>query len=187
MQYSNDHILIEAIRKKDRKAFVYLYQNYTGQIKNFVRTHGGQMDDEEEIEQNVIIHLYEKIVAGKFELHENVKLSTYMYAVGKNMWYKKLNTKSQNVKELTIEDLGEEIDFYDSSEDAGLENEVVKALQNSDDDCKKILTLYYYDKKSMKEISETLSTISEENLRKRKYKCIQKLKKVLTQKKFNNG
>lgn len=126
-------------------------------------------------------------MADQFQLQENVKLNTYMYAVGKNMWYKKFNNKPQNLKELTIEDLGEEIDFYDHNEASVLEDEVVKALQTSDDDCKKILTLYYYDKKSMKEISEAMSTISEENLRKRKYKCIQKLKKVLTDKKLNNG
>lgn len=187
MTYKNDSELIAALTQRDRNAFIFLYKNYTGNIKHFVKNNGGQDVDAEEIEQNVIILLYEKIVSGNFVLNEGTQLSTYMYAVGKNMWYKKLSKNSHQTKSEIPENIGEEIDFYENTENDQLEIEVVSALQNSDDDCKQILTMYYYDKKSMREIAETMGTISEENLRKRKYKCIQKLKKVLTNKNISNG
>jgi RNA polymerase sigma factor (sigma-70 family) len=186
--YLNDQVLIAAIRLRDRKAFKYLYENYTGTIKNFVKNHGGQDVDAEEIEQNVIVQLYEKIVSGDFDLHAGTKLSTYMFAVGKNMWYQKSGRKKIFLSEDNFVEHYEEQDF-DLLLDAQNENEsfVIAALQNADQNCKEILTMYYYDNKSMREISEILGMITEENLRKRKYKCIQKLKKVLTDKINNHG
>ena len=120
-------------------------------------------------------------------LNEGTKLSTYMFAVGKNMWYKKSSREIRHTPEDLIHGQLEEIDFYSSNYPNFLEMEVISALSKSDYDCKAILTMYYYDKKSMREIAENLGTITEENLRKRKYKCIQKLKKVLTDKIKNHG
>ena len=187
VKYNDDQILISALKQRERDAFKYLYQHYTGTIKHFVKTNGGQNVDAEEIEQNVIIHLYEKIVNNNFVLNEGTKLSTYMFAVGKNMWYKKSSREIRHTPEDLIHGQLEEIDFYSSNYPNFLEMEVISALSKSDDDCKAILTMYYYDKKSMREIAENLGTITEENLRKRKYKCIQKLKKVLTDKIKNHG
>jgi len=181
--YQNDQYLIAAIKTRDRNAFKYLYQNYTGPIKHFVKINGGQDVDTEEIEQNVIVLLYEKIASGNFVLHEGTKLSTYMFAVGKNMWYKKSGRTLTLMGEESIAETGEDYDFdgiFESAE--GKEQIIIAALQNTDQDCREILTLYYYDNKSMREIAEKIESITEENLRKRKYKCIQKLKKVLTDK-----
>lgn len=181
--YKSDEYLISALRQRDRSAFKYLYKNYTGPIKHFVKTNGGQDVDAEEIEQNVIVLLYEKITSGNFVLNEGTKLSTYMYAVGKNMWYKKSGRTLTLMGEESIAETGEDYDFDGIFESAdGDEQIIISALQNTDHDCKEILTLYYYDNKSMREIAEKMESITEENLRKRKYKCIQKLKKVLTDK-----
>lgn len=188
-QFENysDSELISLIKKRDRNAFRYLYLNYTPIIKYFVLKNGGQESDAEEIEQNVIIHLFEKIVAGKFLLNENTKLSTYMYAVGKNMWYK-MSGRKVFVFPDEIPDINPiEEDFVISFEPQNdIEAIVIEALQNMDDDCKEILTKYYYENKSMKEISNELGTITEDNVRKRKYKCIQKIKKVIEEKNIYN-
>lgn len=188
MTYKNDIELIAALKQRDRNAFKYLYKNYTRPIKHFVKTNGGQDVDAEEIEQNVIVLLYEKIASGNFVLHEGTKLSTYMFAVGKNMWYKKGSINNRIKLEDEITEIAVEFDF-DELLDGSNQNEkiIIEALQNSDQDCKEILTMYYYDNKSMREISLNLGTISEENLRKRKYKCIQKLKKVLIDKIKSHG
>jgi len=188
LKYNDDQILISALKQRERVAFKYLYQHYTGTIKHFVKTNGGQNVDAEEIEQNVIIHLYEKIVNNNFVLHEGTKLSTYMFAVGKNMWYKKSGRTVSYKGEESIEETGENFDFDELFEPANEdEQKVICALKNIDPDCKEILTLYYYDNKTMREIAEKMESITEENLRKRKYKCIQKLKKVLTDKIKNHG
>lgn len=186
--YQNDQYLIAAIKTRDRNAFKYLYQNYTGPIKHFVKKNGGQDVDTEEIEQNVIVLLYEKIASGNFVLHEGTKLSTYMFAVGKNMWYKKSGRAITLMGEESIAETGEDYDF-DGILESTDENEltIISALNNIDKECKEILTQYYYDNRSMREIAEKMESITEENLRKRKYKCIQKLKKVLTDKIKNHG
>ena len=143
--YNNDKELVISLRNRERLAFKYLYLHYTRSIKQFVVNNGGQPDDAEEIEQKVIIHLYEKIVSGEFILNENTKLSTYMFAVGKNMWFKKLGRSSHELSEEHINDHIDEFDLNDETDADKIEAEVIKALQNSDTDCKTILTMYYYD------------------------------------------
>ena len=186
-EYNDDQILLDAVKHRERSAFVYIYEKHTGAIKNFVKSQGGQDVDAEEIEQNVIIHLYEKVVAGGFVLNEKTKLSTYMYAVGKNMWYKKLSKTKFYIPVDDIPEDSESLDFYESNPTSEAEDAITKALDKLDDDCKNILTQYYYDKKSMREIAESMKTITEENLRKRKYKCIQKIKTYLITKINLNG
>jgi hypothetical protein len=46
--YNNDQQLIAALKDRDRNAFKFLYKNYTGPIKHFVKTNGGQDVDAEE-------------------------------------------------------------------------------------------------------------------------------------------
>jgi RNA polymerase sigma factor (sigma-70 family) len=185
--FKSDEDLLIAIRSRDRDAFIYLYEHITGAIKHFVKTNGGQDVDADEIEQNVIVHLYEKVVEGKFTLHENTKLSTYLFAVGKNMWFKKSSRVMKYSSQEEIMDYVDDVDLWFTDDISILENEVVMALSFIDKDCKNILTLYYYDKKSMREISEILGSISEENIRKRKYKCLQKLKRVVVDKINKHG
>ncbi len=179
--------LITLIKKRDNNAFRYLYINFTPPIRNFIVLNGGLEEDAEEIEQNVIIHLYEKIVSGKFLLNQDTKLSTYMFAVGKNMWYKSFGNKVLYVRDDMLKNIQTEDDFIINFEPQNdLESEVITTLQNIDNDCQEILIKYYYENKSMKEISDEMGTITEENVRKRKYKCIQKMKKIIGDKKIYN-
>lgn len=186
MAFRNDNELIEAIRNRDREAFKYLYKNYTGAIKQFVIKSGGEEFDAEEIEQEVIILLYEKIVSGKFVLKEGTKLSTYMYAVGKNMYYKMCRKKGIVMNSIDGSfELPESVDididnFLDDPKKN--EKEVIGAIEELNQDCRDILTMFYYDKMSMRDISKKMGTISEDNVRKRKFRCLEKLRNVLINK-----
>lgn len=176
----SDNEIINLVKKKDREVFKYIYRHITPSVRNIVMNSGGNPEDADEIEQKVIIHLYEKIISGNFKLYENTKLSTYLYSVGKKMWYKINNSHDfvDEYSEILVGIVENEIDISLTPE-TDYEIEVINALKKLDNECKEILVKFYYENKSMREISIESGTISEDNVRKRKYKCIQKLKKLL--------
>jgi RNA polymerase sigma factor (sigma-70 family) len=188
-QTYTDKEIIAGLKNRDSKAFKELYHSHTAKFKLMIIGQGGSQDDADEIEQLVIINLYEKVMGGQFQLNENTKLSTYLYAVARNIWYKKATKKYQTVsidnKNIVLPEIVEEIDIQiDPIEDE--EQLLINAIKKIGDSCKQILTKFYYEKKSMRQIAIELVDISEENLRKRKYKCIQKLKKLF-EKEQKNG
>ncbi len=181
-----DQELLALLKKQDNKAFKQLYQFHTGIVKKLVLANSGTTDDAEEVEQMVIMVLYEKLVQGKLELQEGVKLETYLYSIAKNIWLKQLRIKGKSIP----------LDLSEDSEpginDPGLESLyihegpkekiLVECLESLGEACQSILAKFYYEEKSMRDIALEMKTITEDNLRKRKYKCIQRLKELFNQK-----
>lgn len=182
----SDKDLLILLKEQNNNAFAQLYQYHTVFVHKHVLANSGDAEDAKDVEQSVIIHLYEKLIQGKFELNEGVKLSSYLYAVAKNIWLKKLDLKNKQ----PTEDFDKYVDK--GEKDVDIENLfipegpketiIIDCLELLNNDCQSILTKYYYEEKAMREIALEIATITEENLRKRKYKCIQKLKELYNQK-----
>lgn len=186
MDKLTDTEILILLKEQSNIAFAQLYQYHTKFVYKLVLDNSGNFDDAKDIEQLVIIHLYEKLIQGKFELNEGVKLSSYLYAVAKNIWLKKLtlNGKTSYVEFDEFNDLAQEdINIENLFITEGpKEKVIIECIELLNNDCQAILTKYYYEEKAMREIAAEIVTISEENLRKRKYKCIQKLKEFYNQK-----
>ncbi len=75
-------------------------QNYQF-VERFVLKNNGNVDDAKDIFQDIMLALIEKIYADDFEL--TASLSTYIFAIGKNLWLKKLRNISYH-KEITPND-----------------------------------------------------------------------------------
>ena len=173
-----DEEILERIVHRDTLAFQNLYAYHTPAIRSYLAMQGVQEADILEIEQEVIIHLFEKCVAGSFQLHASTKLSTYLYGVGKKAWINK-NRKSKKY-EYTQEVLdSEDEEGDDESEFSEKSQQVMNVFPNLSEACRKVLIMYYYDRKSMKEISELVGDPNEDTTRKRKYKCLQRIKMLI--------
>ncbi len=182
----SDKDLLILLKEQNNKAFAQLYQYHTVFVHKHVFANSGDAEDAKEVEQLVIIHLYEKLIQGKFELNEGVKLSSYLFAVAKNIWLKKLALKGKQATENfdKFVDKGQkDVDIENLFIPEGpKETTIIECMELLNNDCQSILTKFYYEEKAMREIALEIATISEENLRKRKYKCIQKLKELYNQK-----
>lgn len=182
----SDKDLLILLKEQNNKAFAQLYQYHTVFVHKLVLANSGDVNDAKDLEQLVIIHLYEKLIQGKFELKEGVKLSSYLFAVAKNIWLKKLALKGKQATENfdNFVDKGQkDVDIENLFIPEGpKETTIIECMELLNNDCQSILTKYYYEEKAMKEIALEIVTITEENLRKRKYKCIQKLKELYNQK-----
>src|SRR5450631_2711933 len=116
-------------------------------IQTLVINNSGTSDDARDIFQEAIIVLYEKAKSGSFELHAQLK--TYIYAVSRRLWLKKLVQSQRfsgdlaNAPEtIATED---DVEIYEHRiEDFEL---MERALLNLGEPCKELLESYYLRKK----------------------------------------
>ena len=173
-----DNDIVEAIEKGNNNGYLAIYHSRTKQLRNFVVNNGGSHEDADEIEQKTIVILYEKVTQSSFQLYGGTKLSTYLYGIAKNLWIKHKESSSKIVSSDSIAHRGSyEVDedrFEAIDED---ERKLVLAIENLGDKCQKILKAKYYRRISDNKLSIELGDTEENMIRKKRYKCMQQLKR----------
>ena len=176
---SNDAKILDLIRKGDEEALTMLYDSNRRPVVDLVTRNSGAADDAEDVLQESLIVLWERVRSGKFEY--KAKLSTFVYATAKNVWFQRLRRIGREVTgELDPE--GEEdsapspLESLISSEQAAL---VSEALARIGEQCRKLLLLYYWDEFSMEEIATTLGFANADTAKAKKYQCKKALEEVL--------
>lgn len=79
--------------KSGKKDFAFLYNKYYKYSVSVLKKKGASIDDINDIYQDVMILIYNKICSDNFRLTS--KLSTYIYSIISNLWYKKLLKKAK--------------------------------------------------------------------------------------------
>ena len=138
-------------------------------VKQYVRNNNGSADDAQDIFQDALVILYKKIHAGQLVL--SVPLKTYLLAVVKNCWLAELRRR----KKLPVADTLPDIADDTINEDPGFAI-ASSAFNFLGKKCKELLILFYFKKKSLKDIAKELAFSSEMVAKNQKYRCIQKAK-----------
>jgi RNA polymerase sigma factor (sigma-70 family) len=174
----NEQALLKGLAGNDRKAIESIYRAHYSMIQTLIINNSGTSDDARDIFQEAIIVLYEKAKSGSFELHAQLK--TYLYAVSRRLWLKKLAFNKRfsgdlaNAPESIATD--DDIELYEHrSQDFEL---MERALQHLGEPCKELLENYYIRKKNMSEIAKEFGYTNAENAKNQKYKCLMRLKKI---------
>ncbi len=172
----DDQKIIVLLReKKQDKAFLKLYKNYTS-IERFIRFKGGTKEDAKDIFQEALIVFYEKAIAADFKLTSTI--STYLYSVCRFLWKNELQKRNKTSNtEIAIDfpdEFPDEMQFYIEKEEKFKQLE--HALSQMGKKCLQILTLFYYEKTSMKIIAQQLGLTSEKAAKTQKYKCLEQVK-----------
>lgn len=175
---TTDSRILDLIRKGDEEAFVLLYKSNRNAIRAYVSRNHGDADDAEDMLQEALIVLWKRVRTGRFEY--SAKLSTFIYAIVKNMWTRELARKWR--EQPTTED----VEFV--SEDPSVLDDIVQseqaermreALNRLGNPCKKVLMLYYWEELSMEEIAKAMGFANAETAKSKKYQCKEMLKKIL--------
>jgi RNA polymerase sigma factor (sigma-70 family) len=175
---SNELALLKGLAANDRKAIETIYRVHYSMIQTLVINNNGTSDDARDIFQEAIIVLYEKAKSGGFELHAQLK--TYIYAVCRRLWLKKLTHNARfsgdlaNAPETIATD--DDLEMYDQrNQDFEM---MEQALQHLGEPCKELLESYYIRKKNMSEIAKEFGYTNADNAKNQKYKCLMRLKKI---------
>lgn len=172
-----DQVIIDGIIAGDERILTCFYKENIQYIQGYILRNRGNAEDVEDVFQDALVVLYQKLKSGFLELKVSIK--TYFYGICKNVWKNRLRKK----KELFIEDRKKHFDVeIDDSIIVDIENQerehlYRKHFQKLSTDNKKILSLFF-EGKSMQEISKVIG-YSEGYTRKKKFQAKKELLKMI--------
>ncbi len=174
----NEEQLLKGLARNDKKIIESIYKNNYNMIQSMIIHNSGSADDAKDIFQEAMIILYEKARSGNLEL--NCQIKTYIYAVSRRLWLKRLNQTNRFVSntDLLQETIQVETDL-EEHDDRNREFELLdKAISSLGEPCKSLLEAFYFKKKNMQEISSSFGYTNADNAKNQKYKCLMRLKKI---------
>ena len=181
----SDNRILDLIRKGDEEALVILYNSNRKAIISFVTRNNGSYDDAEDMLQEALMVLWERVRSGRFEYAS--KLSTFIYATVKNMWSRQLARKRKEIPTSLRDRRSVDPDMNPSGEvsvlDELIQSEqaqlVRSALAKLGEPCKQLLLLFYWEELSMEEIAIQIGFANAESVKSKKYQCKKALEKLL--------
>lgn len=174
-----DQEIVDRISSGDYDVIQSIYHLYYPQIEKLVVQNNGSEEEAQDVFQEAILVLYERITKGDFLLKS--RLQTFLYAVCRRMWLKQISRGQTSYMISDISDFEETLiqddDLKNHEEEERQFQQMEDALEKLGEPCKSLLTEFYVKGKTMLEISEQFGYTNANNAKTQKYKCLQRLKK----------
>ena len=174
-----EKVLLEGLAKEDKQSIEKIYREHYNMVQSLVTNNNGTADDAADIFQELMIVLFEKAKTGNLELH--CQLKTYIYAVSRRLWLKKL-TQAQRFAQTDVEHIEEVVSVEEDLElHEKKQNDFTlmeTAMSKIGEPCKSLLEAYYLQKKQMQVIAADFGYTNADNAKTQKYKCLVRLKKL---------
>lgn len=172
-----DEDIIEGIRNQDSKILNYVYKAYYALIKELVLHNSGKKHDVLDVYQESIVVLYRNINRG---VVIDCSLSTYLYAIAKKLWLNELRRRRRSSEYFT-----DSFDQISGSDETALELSsryllYKRHLKNLSESCQKLLKMLF-DGEPVEKILQVMDAKNEHYLRRKKYKCKERLVKSIRQ------
>lgn len=177
--YNSDEEILRGLRRERQDALKQVYKIVYPSVLAYIKNNSGSEDEAQDIFQEAMIVFYQKAMNEEFKLSATIK--TFVFAVAKNLWLKKLrDTKAHTdigYYENVLSDDEDEKEFNEQQEK--VKTALVEYLNGLGDPCRKLLILYYYEKKCMDVIAQEMEYSNSNSAKNQKYKCLQRLKKAV--------
>lgn len=183
-QYADEE-LVAAIRAGGREredAVAWLYRRYVDRMVRFITARSGSEAAARDVFQDAVITLLTAIEEGRFRGQSS--LSTYLFAIGKNLWYRRFN---RSLRETALNTQAPEVQTpeaapppdrqYMASETQALLDELLGSLKAK---CRQVLSLWAR-KYAMKDIAAEMGYANEQVARNKKNQCLNELKERVRQ------
>ncbi len=190
MEFRKDNYYIDRLLKGDNNAYASLVNKH----KNLVFTIAVKIlknrEDAEELAQDVFIKAFEVLNTFKKES----KFSTWLYRIAFNMAVSKtrkkklptVNLETEIIENFSIDDIVPDMQELSNEEQKNCIEKALKVLPYEENI---IITLFYYDDKSIEEISE-ITSLTVSNVKVKLHRIRKKLYSIIHQiiiKEFNNN
>jgi RNA polymerase sigma factor (sigma-70 family) len=178
LPFNRDQHVLELIRTGDRAGLVRLYDDNRRPIVSHVTRNGGTTDEAEDVLQESVVIVWEKIRSGNLEL--TARLSTFTFAVARRIWLRRL---AQRRREPSVE-----TDPDGLADDAMVElpevDDRIEAMRRGFDrlgePCRTLLLLFYWEQLSMTDVAAHLGFASADVAKAKKYQCKEQLRRLMT-------
>lgn len=88
-------MLLEQMRNEDNTSFQRLYAAHFPNLAAYIRRNSGTYEDAEDVFQEAIVVVLNNVRNPDFELTSSLK--TYLFAISRNIWLKRLRENKQRV------------------------------------------------------------------------------------------
>lgn len=153
--------------KRIGKGVKALYAAYPP-IRSMVKSNSGSREDAEDLFQEVLLVVMDKLVQPGFELTASLK--TYLYAIALNLWRKELRRRGKPLPDAEAET---------EADPQVEENKLIlaeKAIAQLGEKCRQLLVMFYYHRWSFRKIAQKLEFRNDKVAKNQKYRCLEKAK-----------
>lgn len=177
-KFKENKKIIKAIELNEQSVYDYLYEYELPKITRLVVKNSGNIESAEDIFQEALLIIYEKIFQNDLKLM--CSFSTYLYSISRILWLEKLRSKDKNIVLIDSYDFVEikltEIENDDLPDEY---ERVCKVIEQLGKSCQELLEYFYFQKKNWNEIADLLGYSNAGSAKNQKYKCIEKIKSEL--------
>jgi RNA polymerase sigma factor (sigma-70 family) len=175
----NQQEILKALGQPDIEAPVaLLYEHYFEGIVSQICFQGGSREDGADIFQEAILILITKVKTKQFRGDSSLK--TFLTGIARNLWLTEFRSQGRRVYRERA--FMQQTQPHTPAPEPQEENEAVvlsQVIERLGENCRKILTGYYYEEKSMKELLTLFKYENEQVLRNKKSKCMKSLKEMI--------
>ncbi|GAB1453318.1 hypothetical protein MASR2M47_33740 [Draconibacterium sp.] len=167
-----------AIKANDEAVLKSLYENNYHTIEKYVLNNNGSVEQAKDVYQEAFIAVWRNIQLDKFYPESENALVAYLYQIARNKWTDFLRSKHFK-KNTSLNDLAHKLpEEIEDDEDDRFIGDVKKHFEKLGENCKEVLTRFYYKKQSMKKIAKHFAW-TDASARNNKYRCLQKLREIM--------
>ncbi len=180
-QLNKQVTLIAAIKANDSIALKPFYIANYRKTQSLVLNNSGTEEDAKDVYQDAFIIVWNNIKNNTFVPINETAIEGYLFSIAKNKWLDIVRStrfkKTNNIINEAI--LNQEVNelYQDEFFDLKLKS-TMNAFKNLGQPCKELLTTFYFEKKSLKDIAISLN-IEEATARNKKYRCMEKLRSLV--------
>ena len=175
----NQDEIIQKIKSGGQTELGLVYEEYREEFLRWVvKEFKCSMDDGKDIYQLTILIFHDNIKQGKLE-HLVSSVKTYLFGIGKNI-VKEHQRKEKRYIPISKEKWLKEnlIDEPTSRIDDVIFERAKSALAKLGQPCQRLIELFYYEKKSIPEITLAMNYKNPETAKNQKCKCMARLRKI---------
>ena len=171
--------IIANLKNGNSRTYEALYQENFSSVEKFIVRNSGTIDDAKDVFQDTLLVLIEKLQADNFELTASLK--TYIIAISKNLWFKKLRYQSYyrqtELSDAFSDKFNSEISSSINDEKSYWEK-LQTYLSKITAHCNHLLQSMFFKNKNIEAIQKEYGYSSRHNAQNQKHKCIEQVRKV---------
>ena len=176
MQPLTDSDLIHQLKTEKNASFGLLYKFYFPSVSSYVRKNMGNSEDAEDIFQEAILVLLQKVRQADFVLTSSLKTS--LFAISKNLWLKRLrDNKLVSVDDLEIYQHETDTFSMELIPENSKEEKVNSWLAKITENCQRILKAVFFYSEPMDSVMKKMGWKNKHTAANQQYKCIQQVKR----------
>jgi len=175
----SDNDIIAQISARNQKVTSQTYQKYRNEFVRWMKKkYRCPEEDARELYQITFFAFYDKVISGKLT-HLTHSIKTYLFGIGKNKFHSFQRDNARYEYEMNegyLSSYERQLFRPDREEKYQQLEQAVKKLGTS---CQQILLMHYYENRDMQYITDQLNYKNASTTKSQKYKCMERLRKML--------